>query len=140
MNYEASATPVNKLKTNRGLVKLFLLTLVTFGIYPLFFYNRIAKDVNTICARDGKKTMNYWLLSLIVAPLTCGIGALVWCHRISNRIGDELTRRNIGYSFNAGTFWIWNILGSFIAIGPLVYIYKLCKAMNLLATSYNNYG
>ncbi len=84
--------------------------------------------------------MNYWLLALIVAPLTMGIGGLVWCHNISNRIGNEMKRRGLPHAISAGTFWGWNILGLFIGIGPLVYVYKLCKAMNTLAKSFNQYG
>ena len=140
-NYETGSAPVGKMTTHRGLWKLLFLSLITFGIYPLFFYASIANDVNVICSRyDGKKTMNYWLLFFLVAPLTCGIGALVWCHRISNRIGDEMKRRNLPHAISAGTFWGWNLLGSLIVIGPFVYIYKLCRAMNILSQDYNRYG
>jgi len=140
-NYETGTAPVGQLKTNRGLLKLLLLSLITFGLYPLFFYASISNDINVICSRyDGKKTMNFWLLALIVTPLTCGIGALVWCHRISNRIGDEMRRRNLPHAISAGTFWGWNILGTLIGIGPFVFIYKFCRAMNLLCKDYNHRG
>ena len=33
-----------------------------------------------------------------------------------------------------------NIIGSFIFVGPFVYIHKLCKAMNLLSEDYNVKG
>lgn len=141
MNYEANTAPVGQLKTNRGMIKLLLLSLVTFGIYPLFFYASMANDVNVICSRyDGKKTMNYWLLFFIVSPLTCGIASFVWCHKISSRIGNELRRRNLPHAISAGTFWGWNVLGLLIGVGPLVYIYKLCKAMNTLCKHYNVNG
>lgn len=32
--YTPSTAPVAQLKTNRGLIKLILLSLITFGIYP----------------------------------------------------------------------------------------------------------
>ena len=138
---EMNAAPVAQLKTNRGLLKLFLLSLITFGIYPLFFYNSMANDVNVICSRyDGKKTMNYWLLVLIVTPITFGIAAIVWCHKISNRIGAEMRRRGLPHAISAGTYWGWNVLGALIVIGPFIYIHKLCKAMNTLAAHYNTYG
>ena len=141
MNYEPSAAPVGQLKTNRGFIKLLLLSLITFGLYPLFFYASIGNDVNVICSRyDGKKTMNYWLLFFLVGPLTCGIGYIVWIHKLSNRIGKEMDRRNLPHRISAGTYWLWNTLGLLIAVGPLVYIYKLCKAMNTLAKHYNTYG
>ena len=139
--YNPATAPVGKLKTNRGLLKLILLSLVTFGIYPLVLYSAISSDINTIASRyDGKKTMHYCLLVFVIQPLTLGIGSLVWIHRVSNRIGDELKRRGINYSFSAGTYWLWCILGGLIGIGPLVYTHKLLKAMNKLSEHYNMYG
>lgn len=133
--------PVLQLNTTRGLLKFILLTLITFGIYALVFYSNISTDINLIASRhDGKKTMHYCLLTFIVAPITLGIAGIVWCHRISNRIGNELTRRGIAYDFGASDFWLWNVLGSFIAVGPFIYLHKLCKAMNLLCADYNVNG
>ncbi len=130
-----------KLKTNRGLLKYILLGIITFGIYPLVLMTCISSDINTIASKyDGKKTMNYCLVVFIFSWLTFGIVPIVWYHNISARIGKELRRRGIGYSFGAGSFWGWNVLGSFIGIGPLVYLHKLCKAMNLLSENYNING
>lgn len=141
MNYEASTAPVGQLKTNRGLLKLFLLSIITFGLYPIFFYASIGNDVNVICSRyDGKKTMNYWLLCFLVGPLTLGIGYIVWIHKLSNRIGTEMARRGLPHRISAGTYWLWTFLGAFIGVGPFIYIYKLCKAMNTLSKHYNAHG
>lgn len=133
--------PAAQLKTNRGMVKTILLSIITFGIYNLVFLSSISSDVNLIATRyDGKKTMHFCLLFFIVAPITLGIGALVWYHRISARIGNELRRRGIPYKFGAGSFWGWNLLGCLILVGPFIYLYKLCKAMNLLCADYNARG
>lgn len=131
-----------QLQTNRGLIKLILLSFITFGIYPIIFYSGISTDINLIASRyDGKKTMHYCLLFFLVAPITLGIGTIVWCHRISARIGRELSRRGIAYSFGAGSFWGWNVLGSLLfGVGPFIYLYKLCKSMNLLSADYNARG
>ena len=134
-------TPVRQLKTNKGLVKYILLSLITFGIYPLVIMSSISSDINLIASRyDGKKTMHYCLLTFIFTWLTFGIAPFVWYHRISNRLGNELNRRGIAYSFGAGSFWGWFILGSFIFVGPFIYIHKLFKAMNLLSADYNING
>lgn len=136
-----NTAPVGQLKTNRGLLKLILLSLVTFGIYGIVAYSSISNDINVIASRyDGKKTMHYCLLIFIIAPITLGIGGIVWMHKISARIGNELSRRNIDYKFGAGSFWLWNTLGAFILVGPFVYIHKLFKAMNLLSADYNING
>jgi len=136
-----TAAPTYRLKINRGLVKLILLSLITFGIYPLVFLSKVSTDMNLIASRyDGKKTMHFCLLVFIFTPLTFGIASIVWYHRLSARIGKELTRRAIGYSFGAGSYWLWCVIGAMIVIGPFVYLHKLCHAMNLLSADYNTNG
>lgn len=137
----AQGTPARKLKTNRGLLKYILLSIITLGIYGIVVMSVVSTDINEIASRhDGKKTMHYCLLYFIFSWLTCGIVPLVWYHRISKRIGNELTRRGIDYHIGAGTFWGWGILGSFIVVGPFIYMHKLLKSMNLLAADYNVKG
>ena len=72
-------SPVGQLKTDRGFWKLFFLSLITLGIYPIVFWSGISNDINVIASRyDGKKTMHYCLLFFVVNPLTLGIGYFVW--------------------------------------------------------------
>ena len=141
MENVVSTAPVGQLKTNKGLLKTILLSLITFGIYPLVVMSAVSNDINIVASRyDGKKTMHFCLLLFIVAPITFGIAGIVWYHRISNRIGNELSRRGIAYSFSATDFWLWNVLGSLIVIGPFVYLHKLFKATNLMNAHYNVNG
>lgn len=138
---EVQATPANKLKTNRGLVKYILLSLITFGIYGLVVMSKISTEINVIASRyDGKKTMHYCLVVFIFSWLTCGIVPIVWIHKLSNRIGAELTRRGIDYKFSASTYWLWGVLGSLIVVGPFIYYHKFFKAMNQLCADYNEKG
>ncbi len=133
--------PAVRLSTNRGLLKYILLSAITFGIYGLWLLSTVSSDINIIASRyDGKKTMHYCLLVFIVGPLTLGIADIVWFHRISERIGDELRRRGIPYSFSASDFWLWDVLGVLIIVGPFIYMHKMFKAMSLLSENYNMYG
>ena len=136
-----NTAPVAQIHTKRGLLKFILLNIVTLGIYSIVFYSGISSDINIIASRyDGKKTMHFCLLLFLIAPITFGIAGIVWYHKISARIGNELSRRGIAYSFGAGSFWGWNVLGAFIAVGPFVYLHKLSTAMNLLCADYNQKG
>lgn len=135
------AAPVGQLKTNRGLIKFILLTMITFGIYAIVYYSSISNDINVMASRyDGKKTMHFCLLAFLVSPFTLGIATFVWFHKMSNRIGSELSRRGISYSFSATDFWLWDILGSLIFVGPFIYLHKLSVAMNQLSADYNVRG
>ena len=138
---QGSATPVGQLKTNKGLAKYISLSIITLGIYGLVVMSSVSNDINIVASRyDGKKTMHYCLLAFLIGPITLGIADLVWFHKISNRIGNELKRRNIAYSFSCADYWLWNVLGSFIIIGPFIYYHKLFKAINLMCADYNAKG
>lgn len=135
-----SSVPTLKYRTKRGLAKYFFLSLITFGIYGLVVMSHISEEINYVARRDGRHTMHYCLIFFIFSWLTLGIVSLVWYHRISNRIGNELVRRGLGYSFDASDYWLWNILGRFIIAGPFIYIHKLMHAMNILNADYNAKG
>ena len=136
-----NAGSARKLNTSRGLVKFILLSIITLGIYALVYFSSVSESINEAASRyDGKKTMHFCLLAFIISPITFGIGTIVWFHKVSNRIGNELSRRGLGYSFSASTFWLWDVLGSLIFIGPFVYLHKLSKAMNMICADYNEKG
>ena len=125
------------LRTERSFAAYFFLSLLTCGIYALVQVCHISKEINLIASEhDQKHTMNFFWVWLF-GPLTLWIANIVWYHRISNRIGDELRRRGEHTDFCADTWWLWFFLGSLITIGPYVYIYKRIKAMNQLNALYN---
>lgn len=139
--YPPIAAPVGQRKTNRGLLKFLLLGLITFGIYPIVVMTESTNTLNLAASRyDGKKTMHFLLLLFFWEILSFGIVGLVWSHRMSNRIGDELQRRGYSRDLSASDFWLWGVLGSIIIVGPFIYLYKYLHAMNTLAADYNARG
>lgn len=130
-------SPLGKKKLS--FVKFVLLSLITLGIYGIYVYAKMGDTLNMAAsATDGKKTMNYWLLALLISPITCGIGGIVWQHKFSGRLGREAERRGLPCKINSATFWLWGVLGCVIVVGPFVYTYKLIQAVNLLAENMVN--
>lgn len=128
------------MKTNRGLLKFIILSPLTLGIYPLVVMCGISGDLNTIAKpTDGKNTMN-WFLAMLLGCVTLGIVPLLWYHNTCNRIGNQLAKRGISYSFGAGSFWIFDIILSWTGICPLIFMHKFFKSMNLISESYNQVG
>lgn len=133
-------SPMLRLPTERGLTKMFFLGILTLGIYPIVIWSRIVTELNIAVSRyDGERTMSYFGMVLL-APFTLMIYPLVWIHGFCRRMGTELKRRGIGYEFGASTFWLWNVLGSLIVVGPFVFIHKLMKAMNMINRDFNVNG
>ena len=133
---------VNKLRlpTKRSLAKMFFLGIITFGIYPVVIWSRIATEINIVASRhDGRRTMPYFAM-VMLTPVTLGILPLVWMHNFCCRIGDELKYRRINYSFGPRVFWLWGMLGSLILVGPFVFTHKLMTAMNRLNDDFNRVG
>ena len=138
---QAFGAPVVQRKTNKGLAKYIFLTIITLGIYAIVVMSSVSEDINIVASRyDGKKTMHFCLLFFLVGPLTLGIGYLVWYSNISSRIGDELKRRMIPYSFGSSDYWLWCVLGSLIIVGPFIYYHKLFTATNMMCEHYNING
>ena len=123
--------------TNRGLLKFILLSIITLDIYAIVVMSHISEEINcAACQRDGKHTMHFLWILFIFSWLTLGIAPIVWQHRISNRIGDQVKASGDSYEFSAFDFWVWDILGSLIIVGPFIYTYKMLKAMNIVNAAY----
>ena len=134
---ETKEVKISKLPTNRNFWKFLILNILTLGIYSIWFLSPIPAELDKIDPKhDGSKTMSF-LAAYIIAYFTFGIVIDCWYYGITKRIEEAMIRRNIPSDFGTGPFWGWGILGSLIIIGPYVYLYKLCKAMNQLCESYN---
>ena len=139
-NNDTSNAPSKPIPTKYSLAAMIFLGIITFGIYPLVKLCIMSVNINVIASKyDGKKTM-FYILAMLLSCVTLGIFALVWYTKFSGRIGDELNRRGLPYSFGAKDFWLWFFLGSLIIVGPFIYIHKLCKSMKMLSEDYNARG
>jgi len=75
---------MDKLKDNRNYIIVFLLSIITFGIYGMYLTHVKARDTNIACADDGRHTAG--LLKLILfSIITFGIYALVWEYKLVSR-------------------------------------------------------
>lgn len=123
-------------KTNRSLILFLLLSFITCGIYSLFFWHSYVKDVNTVCAGDGKNTRGI-LMAIILSAITFGIYGLVWTYGMQNRLRDNAARYNAGPLASGGNVLCWNIFGSFLfGIGPFIALYKQIDSLNRITYNY----
>ena len=135
--YEEDKYEYPKMKTDRNMWKLMILSILTLGIYPMFFFQSLSYDLDRVDPkRERDKTMNF-LFVYIVSYFTLSIVLQFWHFHIAGRVEEALERRKIDYDFSTGDYWKWCLFGSLIIIGPFVYLHKLCTAMNLLCESYN---
>lgn len=131
------------MKTNRSFLAYILLTLVTCGIYELYFLWTLIRDTNEICREDGKHTpglLKFILLSLV----TCGIYSIIWWYNIADRLHVAGVRYNVDTEVSGSTVLLWILLGTVLGCGvlSLYAIYLVIRALNRLSVDYNarNFG
>ena len=125
------------MKENRSLLVLVLLSICTLGIYSLFFWYGYARDMNIVCAGDGRKTRGI-IAQVVFSILTLGIYNLIWMYGAGDRIFFNCAKRNIPNTVSGGSILLWYILGAFILIGPLVGLHQLISGLNQLCIDYNH--
>ena len=125
-------------KQDRNFVAWILLSLVTCGIYNLFFMYSLIKDVNVVCTGDGQETPG--LLKFIgLGIITCGIYAIYWYYKLGERLQACGQRTGAHVSSDGTNLLLWIILGSVVCgIGYYVAMYMIIADMNRLAARYNN--
>jgi len=123
--------------SNRNLGKYIIFTILTCGIYSLFFLYKLAQDLNILCEGDNRSTPGL-LPYIVFSILTCGIYTWFWYYNIGNRLADNAPRYGLKFQENGTTILLWLIFGALICgIGPYVAMYIIIKNTNTLAKEYN---
>lgn len=125
------------MKTNRSLLMLIILSAITFGIYPLFFWSKYASDMNIVCQGDNRHTRGI-LARIIFSAITFGIYELVWMYNVGERISFNAHKRGLHCNVSGTSILLWFILGSFIIVGPFIALHKMLSGLNNLCYAYND--
>ena len=127
---------MTKLKTNRSMILYFLLTAITCGIWSFVFVHKQAKDLNVVCAEDGKKTGGF-VKYLILTPLTLGIYGIIWWCASASRVKAYGARHNVAGVTGAASLILWTTIGSMLfGLGPFIAIHKYMKSTNRICKDF----
>ncbi|MDL2229517.1 DUF4234 domain-containing protein [Treponema sp. OttesenSCG-928-L16] len=121
----------------RSLALYIIFSIITFGIYSLYWIYAIARDMNQLCAGDGKKTRGLAFF-FFVGIITLGIYNIVWYFMLGDRLQDTAPRYGLSFKESGTAVILWMILGSFIIVGPFIALYIIIKNTNALADAFNS--
>lgn len=128
---------MKKIRDDRSLLSYILLSIVTFGIYDIWYLHHLAKDVNTLCKETGNKTSGVGAL-ILFSILTCGLYGLFWWFRIADMLNRAARKKDIPTEVNGGAVLLCMIFSSFtMGITALVATHQILGATNRLAADYN---
>ena len=124
----------------RSLLTLILLSIVTCGIYGIYFWYMYVEDVNTVCAGDGDNTPNY-IVVVLLSIITFGIYGVWFYYRLGNRLQNNGSRYGLAFQENGTTILLWWLVGSLLCgVGPFIAMYFLIRNMNSIADVFNRYN
>lgn len=121
----------------RSLLTYVLLSIITCGIYSIYFWYVFAEDMNTLCQGDGEETTNY-IVVILLSIVTCGVYGFYWMYKLGNRLQTNAPRYGMAFQENGTTVLLWYLVGALICgIGPILGANILIKNINLLGDAYN---
>ncbi|CCH78970.1 conserved membrane hypothetical protein [Nostocoides japonicum T1-X7] len=115
--YGQQMPPVGKIRSTGVCI---LLTLVTFGIYPLYWYFSVHDEMK----RHSGQGIGGGLALLITF-----LGGVVTPFLTSSEIGNLYRSRGLPAPVSGAT-GLWYFPGAFIVVGPLVWFVKTNGAIN----------
>lgn len=126
-----------RLQTDRSLFMYLILSIVTCGIYSLYFVYKMANDVNIACNEDGDATPGL-AMYIILSLVTCGIYNLIWKYKLGNRLAANAPRYGMNFIENGTSVLLWHLFGAVLCgIGPFFAMNILIKNTNRICAGYN---
>lgn len=108
----------------RELVVAIILSIVTCGIYGMYWMVVMTDDMNSISPADSYQTSG--VLALVLTIITCGIYGIYWAYRMGNKLDAESGQNN------GVLFLILNLFGLSIVTFALIQ-YELNKRADSVA-------
>lgn len=122
----------------RSLATYILLSIVTCGIYSIYFWYKFVEDTNQICYGDGKETPNY-IVVILLSLITCGFYSFYFFYNLGNRLSENGPRYGLNFTENGTTVLIWQTFGSLLCgLGLFVSYNILINNMNNMGERFNN--
>ena len=91
----------------RELVICIILTIVTFGIYGIYWFFCLHNDTQRVASEEGTSAIVAFLLSIV----TCGIYSFYWIYRRGQLIEKAYQQRGRNESDKAVVYLILSIVG-----------------------------
>lgn len=116
---------------------MMLLSILTCGIYGIYFWWVIIDDANTL-TKDGVEEIPAYWKGVLFTFLTCGIYAFIWYYKIAEnqRLNGEVYKVSISES---GMLYVILMVFSGLTCGitSIVMSYLIIKNHNRLVDCYN---
>ena len=123
---------MKRINEKRRMWKCVVVGIFTLGLYLLWFWRAMSRDINTMLRGDGKHTRGIAWRLLLYIP-TFGIGAIVWRYKVGERLRCGLHTRGLDCGIDGSSQVLLFMMGL-----SVVADFTLIHAVNRLAQDYNS--
>lgn len=81
----AAKKPNGSALTSRSILSVVLLSVITCGIYTIYWYYVTAEDLN---AAEPKEPLMNYILAWLLGFVTCGIFTIYWQYKFYKKLDD----------------------------------------------------
>lgn len=114
--YQPPAQPPLRPVQGRSLAVCIILTIVTCGIYGLYWLYMLQEDMNALTGRQDMSGGMVILLSIV----TCGIYSYIWAWQMGEKVDSIKTARGIPSSNSGIVYLLLSIFGLGIVTYSLI--------------------
>jgi hypothetical protein len=100
----------------RSLGLAIILTLITCGIYGIYWYIVLTNDVGKLSGDPTFTGGKHFLLTLV----TCGIWSFIWAYQVGKQIAEAQRQRGLMVSDNSVLYLVLTFVGLGIVTYALV--------------------
>lgn len=94
--------------TNRNIATCVILSIVTCGIYGLYWFIKLTDEVN---AASGDTNATSGGMALVLTLVTCGIYGYYWAYKMGERIDMIKANRGMPSGSNGVLYLVLQIFG-----------------------------
>ncbi len=105
----------------------FLLNIVTCGIYSIYLWYKMTKEMNDMASKVGEAPITDYIVAILLGCVTCGIYTIVWMFKFFGLMGT------LSDKYGAGITPEGSFVKIIMSIIPIYSFYWLADSYNKLA-------
>ena len=134
--YNPNPSEIRHMETDRSIVTVVLLSMITCGIYGFYFVYKCAQDMNTMC--DDDEETGGLAVYILLSMVTCGLYGIYWEYKLANRLQKNAPAYGMQFEENGTTVIMWRVIGMLLCVIASYYgMYIWINNLNRLSAAYN---